>query len=238
MSEYIDFVIGPNGWWLALAKGTGITLTLALCTLPLGLSGGLLLALGKRSERRVLRLIGNVYTTIMRGTPELLIILLVYYGGQAILSAALDAAGIERNIQINVFLAGVIALSLPLIAYTSEVWMGALQQLSRGQWEAAYALGLSRFVCYRKVIFPQILKASLPTLMNYWLILVKDTSLISTIALTDIMRATKVAVAVTMEPMFFYSLACLIYFSIGLLSSLAIKRLEGRYGVDPSLERA
>lgn len=227
MSDYISLLsFGPNGWGDELASGLLITVTLALATLPFGLLAGFLLALGKNSEEATLKAAANIYTTIFRGLPELLTLFIVYYGAQIALQSVIKLFSDSASIEINGFIAGMVALGCVFAAYASEVFLSAFKGIKAGQYEAGHALGLSRFHTLRLVILPQLIKLALPGLSNLWLILVKETSLVSVIALSDFMRQTRIAVGVTKEAFFFYLLACLVYVALAILSSIGIRGLE------------
>jgi polar amino acid transport system permease protein len=229
MSAYLTLLsFGPSGWGDELLRGAGLTLLLALSTLPLGLAIGLMLALFRDSRSRALRAIGNVYLTLFRALPELLTILIIYYGGQIVARRMATALGYAGDVQINGFLAGLISLAVVQGAFASEVWLGALRAINRGQREGAYALGFRRSAAFRLVVFPQLLRIALPGLGNIWLALLKDTSLVSVIAFSDLMRMTNVAVGVTKQAFFFYLVCCLLYLVMALASSLVIDRLEER----------
>jgi polar amino acid transport system permease protein len=216
---------GPDGWGDELAAGAWLTIRLALATLPFGLAIGLTAALARNSRRPWLRLPGNIFTTIFRGLPELLTLLLVYFGGQILLSriASLFSDG---QVEVSAFVAGLVALGLVFSAYASEVFLGALRAINRGQYEAAYALGLRSPTVFRLVVLPQLVRLALPGLANLWLVLLKDTSLVSVIALNDLLRETSVAVRATKEPFLFYLVACLIYLAMSMVSSVGIARIE------------
>lgn len=217
-----------GGWGRALAAGTFVTLTLALATLPVGLILGLVVALMARSRGPRARAVATVFTTVFRGLPELLTLLIVYYGGQILIQRLLGMLGYDGQVPVNAFLAGVIALGLVLAAFSSEVWLGALNTIPKGQGEAASALGLSRWLSFRLVIFPQLMKAALPGLSNNWLTLLKDTSLVSTISLVDLMRQTNLAVGATKQPILFYLVACFGYLLLAAGSGLVFSLLERR----------
>jgi polar amino acid transport system permease protein len=216
---------GPDGWGDELAAGAWVTIRLALTTLPFGIALGLLVALAKDSRSRALVVIGNAFTTIFRGLPELLTLFIVYYGGQVLLQQAFSLFT-DAYVEVNGFLAGAIALGLVLAAYSSEVFLGAFRGIGRGQYEAAHALGLRAVPMLRLVILPQLLRLALPGLANLWLVLLKDTSLVSVIALNDLLRQTNVAVGATKEPFPFYLTACLIYLVMSIVSSFGIHRIE------------
>lgn len=227
--DLIDLLsFGPGGWGNALAAGTWLTIRLALATLPFGLVLGLAIAQAKRSDHRLLRAVGNFYTTVFRGLPELLTIFIVYFGGQIVLQKLVNLVAPGQTVEISGFVAGMIALGVVFSAYSSEVFLGAFNGIGRGQWEASKSLGLRAFPTLRLVILPQLIRLALPGLANLWLILLKDTSLVSVIALDDLLRMTGIAVRVTKQPFFFFGVACLIYLAMSMISSIGITAIERR----------
>lgn len=217
---------GPDGWGLSIAWGLLTTVLLALATLPIGLLLGFLVALGKQSAEPSLRLASNIYTTIFRGLPELLTLFLVYFGGSLAVQKVFALIGFQGSVEVNAFAAGMIALGFVFSSYSSEVFLSAFRAIPKGQYEGAYAIGLTNFQTMRKIIFPQLIKIALPGLANLWMVLLKDTSLVSVISLTDILRQTSVAARVTKEPFLFYGVACLIYLALAIISSYFIARIE------------
>ncbi|MDI6025980.1 ABC transporter permease [Corticibacterium sp. UT-5YL-CI-8] len=217
---------GPDGWGDNIALGALITVSLALATLPFGLVAGFFVALAKQSGEPSLRLAGNIYTTIFRGLPELLTLFLVYYGGQIALQALMRSLGQETTIEINAFLAGMIALGVMFSAYASEVFLSAFRAIPRGQYEGGYAVGLTGFQTMRLVVLPQIIRIALPGLSNLWLNLLKDTALVSVIGLSDILRQTGIAARVTNQQFLFFGIACLVYLVLAIISSFGISAIE------------
>lgn len=214
--------LGDTGWGDEIASGVGVTISLALATLPLGLLIGFFVALAKQSEEPTLRLAGNIYTTVFRGLPELLTLFLVYFGAQIDIRQLLLAMGSETTIEINSFLAGMVALGLVFSSFSSEVFLSAFRAIPRGQYEGGHAIGLSRFQTMRLIILPQLIRIALPGLSNLWMILLKDTALVSVIGLSDIIRQTGIAARVTKEAFLFFGVACLLYLALAILSSIAI----------------
>ncbi len=213
---------GPGGWGWALLQGAAITISIALATLPFGLALGLIVALCKRSESVILRAFATVYTTVFRGVPELLTLYIIYFGIQILVQK------IWSGFSIPPFVAGMVALGMVLAAFSSEVWVGALNSIQKGQREAAAALGLSKPQAFRLVVFPQLIRVALPGLGNNWMVLLKETSLVSVITLPDIMFITTRANVVTKEPFLFFGAAMLIYFGFSLISAWGIGRMEKR----------
>lgn len=217
---------GPEGWGDQIAAGVLATVSLALATLPFGLAAGFAVALGKQSEERSLRLASNIYTTLFRGLPELLTLFLVYYGAQIGVQQALRLLGFTATIEINAFVAGMVALGAVFSSYASEVFLSAFRAIPRGQYESGYAIGLTKGQTMRLVILPQLVRIALPGLSNLWLILLKDTALVSVIGLSDIMRQTGIAARVTKEAFLFFGVACLLYLVLAILSSFAFAAVE------------
>ena len=217
---------GPDGWLDDIAYGVFITISLAAATLPLGLAIGFFVALAKQAEEPSLRLAGNIYTTIFRGLPELLTLFLVYYGVQIGLQSLVQLVDPKATVEVNSFVSGMVALGVVFSSYASEVFLSAFRAIPRGQYEGGYAIGLTSFQTMRLVVLPQLVRIALPGLANLWLILLKDTALVSAIGLSDILRQTGIAARVTREPFLFFGLACLIYLVLAIVSSFGIHAVE------------
>ena len=227
---------GAEGWGDEIASGVAVTVSLALATLPFGLLLGFFVALAKQAEEPSLRLAANIYTTIFRGLPELMTLFLIYFGAQIGLRQFLIFIGVETAVEINSFLAGMLALGVVFSSYASEVFLSAFRAIPRGQYEGGYAVGLTYGLTMRKVVMPQLIRLALPGLSNLWLVLLKDTALVSTIALSDILRQTGIAARVTKQAFFFYGTAFILYLVLAILSGLVISRIE-RYGQRSELAR-
>lgn len=225
---------GPAGWGDELAWGVLVTVSLALATLPFGLAIGFMVALGKQSSEPSLRAAANIYTTIFRGLPELLTLFLVYFGAQIGAQKLLAALGFAGQMEINSFVAGMVALGVVFSSYASEVFLSAFRAIPRGQYEGGYAVGLTWGLTMRLVILPQLVRIALPGLSNLWLILLKDTSLVSVIGLADILRQTGIAARVSKEALLFYGVACLIYLALAIVSSFGIGAVERWAGKAPA----
>lgn len=217
---------GPEGWGDEIARGVIVTVTLALATLPFGLLLGFFIALAKDSSEPTLRRAAEIYTTIFRGLPELLTLFIVFYGAQIMLRQ-IEGYFVERpTIEISSFVAGMFALGLIFSSYASEVFLSAFKGIARGQYEAGFAVGLTRFQTMRLVILPQLIRLALPALSNLWLILLKDTALVSVIALADTLRQSLIAARVTKEAFLFFGVACLIYLVLAIISSVFLGSIE------------
>lgn len=226
--DYLTLLsFGPGGWGDELLAGLKITVSLALATLPFGLVGGLLIAVAKNTGEKSLVLAANIFTTIFRGLPELLTLFIVYYGGQIALQKFVNLFT-DTYVEVNGFVAGMIALGLVFAAFASEVFLSAFRGIPKGQPEAAYALGLSRFQSFRLVVLPQLIRLALPGLSNLWQVHLKGTSLVSVIALDDLIRKSQIAVGNTKEPLFFFGVVCLIYIAMTFISQRTLDAIEAR----------
>jgi polar amino acid transport system permease protein len=224
---WYTLLFGANGWGLLLLKGASITIALALLTVPFGFGGGLLLAVLRMAPYRPVRLFCDGYTTFFRGIPDLLALFIVYFGLQALVDKASRVFGIA-DIDVNAFTAGVISLSAVVAAYSSEVWIASLNAVPPGQSEAARSLGLNRKQVFFLVVVPQLGRVALPGLGNIWTILLKDTSLISTLAVADLLRVASEASRATTRPLVFYSAAAGIYLVFSIISGMIQSYLEHR----------
>ena len=231
MDSFLSLLsFGPDGWGDQLAAGTWMTIRLAVATVPFGLVLGFFIALAKVSDRRWLNFIGETYTTVFRGLPELLTLFIIYYGGQVLLQRVVSLVAPDAQVEVNSFVAGMFALGMVFAAYASEAFVGAIRAIGKGQFEAGDALGMRRATTWFVVVLPQLIRLALPAIGNLWLVLLKDTSLVSVIALNDLLRMTNIAVGATKQPFFFYLVALLIYLALSIISSIGLSKLETRFG--------
>jgi polar amino acid transport system permease protein len=226
--SWFSLLFGPDGWGGLLLKGTVVTVLLAVVTMPFGFAGGLSVAVLKLSPNRVVRALCEAYTTFFRGIPDLLSLFIVYFGLQALIDRIGTALSVGAHLELNAFAAGVVALAIVVSAYSSEVWISALKAVPAGQQEAARSLGLSARVTFAFVTLPQMMRIALPGLGNIWTILLKDTSLISTLAVMDLLRAASEASRNTTRPLLFYSAAAAVYLLISIVSGIAQAAMEKR----------
>ncbi len=218
-------------WIEAFAAGAVVVLEIFLVALLLTVLIGLLGASAKLSNSRVLRRLAYLYTTVFRGTPELLILLIVYFGSALSLTAVAQLFDPSiKFVDIPPFWAGSLALGLIVGAYATETFRGAFQGVSAGQIEAGRALGLGAWQIFRYVRLPQMWRLALPTFGNNMLSLMKDTALVSIIGLEEIMYTAKIATSVTSEPFVMYAMVGVIYLLFTSLLSLLVSELERRAG--------
>ncbi len=195
-----------------MLTGAGYTLLFAVASMVGGILIGFPAALLRMARSRLLRWPADLYVSVMRGTPLLVQIFVIYYG--------LPSVGIE----FTPVTAGVLALSLNAGAYLSESLRGAIQSISPGQWRASYSLGLSHWQSLRYVVLPQALRVAVPSMSNTLISLIKDTSLVSVITMTELMLTTREVIATTFQPLPLYLAAAAIYWCM----SLAFEALQRR----------
>ena len=210
-----------DGYLTSILSGTWITIQLMIYALAVGISLGLVFALIKLSSYRLPRLLVQTITTALRGLPELLVLFTIYFGAEILLHAI---AG--YYIEVNYFISGVIALGLIFAAYFSETLYGAYHVISTGSIEAAQAFGFSTPQRIRHILLPQLWRYALPGFSNQCLVLLKDTSIVSLIGLSDLMAESHIASSSTGKPFTFYLLAGGIYLCLTTISMLLLKRLQ------------
>ncbi|MBC3954957.1 ABC transporter permease [Pseudomonas triticifolii] len=217
-----------KGFGPLLLQGTWMTVQLSVLSLFLSIVLGLIGASAKLSSSALLRVPAQVYTTLIRGVPDLVLMLLIFYSLQTWLTSLTDAMEWEY-IEINPFSAGVITLGFIYGAYFTETFRGAILSVPRGQVEAATAYGLTRGQRFRFVVFPQMMRYALPGIGNNWQVLLKATALVSIIGLADLVKASQDAGKSTYQLFYFLVLAALIYLAITSASNFALRWAERHY---------
>lgn len=220
----MDFVLlgyGPTGYADELLVGLGVTLALGILSFAIALVLGTLLSVSACAKGRAARLPWKVYRSVIMSLPSLLVVFLIYFNLPLFLEMLL---GIE--VSVEPFAAGAAALSLVYAAYVCEVIQGALKNVPAGQYEACRALALPSFQAWRKIIAPQAFRIALAGLGNIWMVLIKDTALVSLVGLTDIVRQATIAANSTQQPFLFYFAALLTFIAIAGLSHLGMQWLE------------
>ncbi len=220
---------GDKGWGDELAIATAMTVAVSITAMIIGFVFAAIFTPLKLSKKKYLNLVSNSYTTVIRGVPELLVIYLFFFGGSGAIMYVASIFGYNDYIEINAFLTGSFSIGIISGAYSTEVFRGAIQSIDKGQFEAAKALGVSRFTQFNKIILPQMLRLAIPNLSNVWQITLKDTSLISVTGLVEIMRQSYIAAGSTRDPLFFYAWAAVLYLMLTYLSMKLINKLEAKY---------
>ncbi len=220
---------GDTGWGDELFYATLMTVAVSITAMIIGFFFALIFTPLKLSRYKTLNLIGNFYTTVIRGVPELLVIYLFFFGGSGAIMFVASMFGYNEYIEINAFITGSFAIGIISGAYSTEVFRGAIQSIDKGQFEASKVLGIKKNIQFFKVIMPQMLRLAIPNLSNVWQITLKDTSLISVTGLVEIMRQSYIAAGSTRDPLFFYSFAAVLYLLLTYFSMKLINKLEVKY---------
>ena len=220
---------GKTGWGDELFYATLMTIAVSITAMLIGFIFALIFTPLKLSNKKYLNLIGNFYTTVIRGVPELLVIYLLFFGGSGAIMYVASIFGYNEYIEINAFLTGSFSIGIISGAYSTEVFRGAIQSIDKGQFEACKVLGFKKKIQFFKVIMPQMLRLAIPNLSNVWQITLKDTSLISVTGLVEIMRQSYIAAGSTRDPLFFYSFAAVLYLFLTFLSMKLFNKLETHY---------
>jgi arginine/ornithine transport system permease protein len=220
-----------HGYGLSILEGTLLTIEVSLASLAISMLLGILGALAKLSSSRPMQLAAETYTTIIRGIPDLVLMLLIFFGGQVFINQMAPLVGYEDYIDINPFMAGVSTIGFIFGAYMTETFRGAMLAVPRGQIEAAHAYGMRRGQTFMRIMLPQMIRHAIPGFGNNWLVLVKTTALVSIIGLDDMVRKAALAAGATRMPFTFYIVVAINYLIITSISVTALKWLENRYSV-------
>lgn len=217
-----------RGYGASLLDGVVITIESALLSLAIAVGLGILGALAKTSHSSVAQTIAGIYTTLIRGVPDLVLMLLIFFGGQMLVNQIAEAVGYEEFIEVSAFTAGVLTIGFIYGAYMTETFRGAILAVPSGQLEAGQAFGMSRFQVFKEVLAPQTIRHALPGFGNNWLVLVKTTALLSVLGVDDVLRKASLAAGATREPFTFYFAVALIYLLITTVSTLLLAWAEQR----------
>jgi len=215
------------GYIRQMANGASITIQLFLWSVVLALVFGTVIGIVSLSRNRVVQAVWRTYASIVMGVPSLLVIFIIYYGGSAMLAGLF---GRSLRIDVTPFGAGLAALTIVYAAYVAELVQGAVRNLPRGQFEACSALSIRPVRAWIHVILPQVFRLALPGLVNIWLIVLKDTPLVSLAGLNDLVATAKIAAGATKEPFVFFIAASLFFIAFSALTMPLVKRLETRLG--------
>lgn len=212
-----------------LIEGTIVTVSLAVLSLVLSVAFGLIAAFAKLSPSRGLQRLGNLYTTFIRSVPELVLMMLIFYGGQALLNSIGQATGLWGYVDVNQFIAGVLTLGFIFGAYMAETFRGAILAIPQGQIEAAKSVGMSPRQVFQIVTWPQMVRYALPSFTNNWLVLVKATALVSVIGLHDLVWNAFSAGRSNHKLFTFMFAVLVIYLIITAVSDAALRWVDRRY---------
>ena len=212
-----------------LIDGTLMTIKLALTSLVIALMFGLLGAWAKLSSSRLAQRLATAYTTIVRGVPDLVLILLVFYGGQVTLNNIGVMTGLWGYVEVSQFAAGACTIGVIFGAYFTETFRGAIMAIPRGQIEAGISCGMPKSLIFRHIIWPQMVRYALPGFTNNWLVQLKTTALVSVIGLQDLVYNAFTAGRSTGKLFTFMAAAFVIYLLLTAISDVVLRALEKRY---------
>jgi len=219
-------LIDLKGYGWLLLQGAQLTILVGLASMVIAILLGLAGSWGKLARNRIGQMIAGTYTTVIRGIPELVLILLVYYGVPTLVQDITAAAGREVIVDLNPFTAGVGTIGFIYGAFATEVFRGAYLAVPQGQMEAARAMGMSTTLTFLRITLPQMWRFALPGLGNVWMVLIKATALISVIQLPELMRNADIASRATRMPFTFYFMASLLYLAITIASMIFQQKAE------------
>jgi arginine/ornithine transport system permease protein len=224
-------MINLHGYGASIAEGTLLTINVSLTSLIIATALGVMGALAKISGSRVLKLVAEIYTTVIRGVPDLVLMLLVFYGGQMLVNQVAESVGYESYIDINPYIAGVLTIGFIFGAYMAETFRGAILAVPAGQLEAGAAYGMSGMQVTFRILLPQMVRHAIPGFGNNWLVLTKATALVSIIGLDDMVRKASLAAGATRMPFTFYAVIAFNYLIITTVSIYLLQWLEKKYSL-------
>jgi arginine/ornithine transport system permease protein len=239
-----------QGYEASILKGAVVTIEVALLSLLVAMILGMLGALAKMAPYRWARAIATLYTTVIRGIPDLVLMMLIFFGGQILLNNSLYSINEWLNewfasgnpdhewtsylpdyIDVSPFIAGVLTIGFIFGAYMTETFRGAIMAVDRGELEAAKAYGMSSFLAFRRILLPQMIRHALPGFGNNWLVLLKTTALVSIIGLEDMVRMSALAAGTTKMPFTFYMAVALIFLFFTSVSTGFLKMVERKFSI-------
>lgn len=220
-----------SAYYSSILYGALLTVAVSLAALVVATILGLIGAAAKLSGKPPLVGLATVYTTIIRGIPDLVLMLLVFYGGSIGLNNLLEALGSDVTPDINPFTAGVLTLGFIYGAYMTETFRGAILAIPRGQFEAGAAFGMNPRQVFLRITAPQMVRYALPGFTNNWLVLIKATALVSLIGLQEMTYLSKQASAATRSPFAFFLFTAGLFLIYTWVSLVVLRKLNARYSL-------
>ena len=220
-----------TGYYASILNGALLTVGVSIASLVVAVVLGLLGAAAKLSGRSALVVLATAYTTVIRGIPELVLMLLVFYGGSIGINRLLELSGTGQTLDINPFAAGVMTLGFIYGAYMTETFRGAILAIPLGQFEAAKAFGMNPLQVFLRITAPQMVRYALPGFTNNWLVLIKATALVSLIGLHEMTYLAKQASAATRSPFAFFLFTAALFLLYTWISLQVLHRLHARYSL-------
>ncbi|MDH3689403.1 MAG: ABC transporter permease [Gammaproteobacteria bacterium] len=223
-------MLNLHGYFPFVLKGMVLTVEVALLSLALAMVLGMLGAVAKLSKSRTARTIGGIYTTLIRGVPDLVLMTIIFFGGQILLNNIGDRLGWEY-IDVSPFVAGTLTIGFIFGAYMAESFRGGILAVHHGQIEAGLAYGMTGRQVFFRITLPQMVRHALPSFGNNWLVLVKATALVSVIGLHDMVYNAGVAGGATRQPFTFYLVVAVLFLVITAVSNIGLRWADKRYSV-------
>lgn len=225
--EFGWYSVWEGGWIGAILRGSAVTVAVGVASMVIGLVIGTICGLVKWREIAGLSQIVDLYTSVIRGVPELLIIYLLFFGSVEFVTSIARAFGFTGLADAGyAFVITVAAISAISGAYSTEVIRGALAAIPKGHIEAAVALGLPSRRIFVRIIAPQMIRIAFPGINNVWQTTIKDTALVSVVGLQELMRTASIGAGSTRSPLIFYSIAAVVYLLITLTSQIGFNKVE------------
>ncbi len=228
MDNEISLMSMVGEWVPVLMRGAVVTLKIAFGSFAIGLAIGVLVALAKLKGNKPARYLANAYITVCRAVPELLLIILLFYAGNDFLNAILKLMN-QDAVNLDGFWVAILTLGCVQGAYAAEIIRGAIQAIPFGHIEAAKSFGCGNGLVFRRIVIPEMVPFALAGLANLWIILIKDTALVSIVGYNELLAVTKQAAGLTRQYLLFYLVIALIYLVFTLISTYAFSRIERRY---------
>lgn len=217
---------GSRGWGPAMLAAAGMTVAVSSAAFLVGMAIGTVGAWAKIGGGLIARVIADVYTTVLRGVPDLLVIYLFYFGGSTLLTAINRELGGSGFVSVPAFVIGALAVGVVSGAYQTEVFRGAFGAIPRGEIEAARAVGMSGLLLLRRVVAPQVMRFAIPGLGNCWQLVLKESALISVTGLVELLRQAQVGAGSTRLPFHFYITAAALYLALTTISNRLFQGAE------------
>lgn len=217
-----------QGYFPYILKGMVVTIEVAVLSLFIAVALGMLGALAKLSRSRIARGVAGVYTTIIRGVPDLVLMMIIFFGGQLIVNDISESLGLGY-VDISPFIAGTLTIGFIFGAYMTETFRGGILAVSRGEIEAGYAFGMTGKQVFMRITLPAMVRHALPGFGNNWMVLAKATALVSVIGLQDLVYNANQAGGTTRQPFKFLLVAALLYLLITGVSDLALRWADRKY---------
>ncbi len=211
-----------HGYFPLILDGMKLTVAVALLSLAIAMVLGMLGALAKLSKSKTARLVAGIYTTIIRGVPDLVLMTLIFFGGQMAVNNLGDTFGWDY-IDVDPFTAGFLSIGFIFGAYMTETFRGAIMAVPRGEIEAGQAYGMTPVQCFLRITLPQMVRHALPGFGNNWLVLAKTTALVSVIGLHDMVYNAQLAGGSTRQPFTFLLVVAFLFLIITAVSDVVLR---------------